>query len=345
MKPDALLDDGAAASALAKNPEAELRKYKEKLKTVDALNARIKLLMKDRRAFLKFCRLVKVKDPELIFEAAMAKEIPIEVDEIAQPQVVEAIRAREEFGDFIQLVLGIEVDRIDMRQLKSLWMSRREGFDSKVEDATPLGFTVHEQLREQTERIELLESEIEKLKQIEPIVIIPPETKNVSTLTETVAVFSNGTQTIPFAAPEPSIVPPAIPAISDEEITELKKRVRELDRVIARNAQLEAERNRYLFIEEMASKQADRDIEIRQLRSEIDRLENKSSWSSSQEMINHVFIKMLSYSIANDYDKMKSLIPITRQLFNLSAEDVGELEKLCAGSAGDSWFSNFPKVV
>ena len=45
-------------------------------------DAKIKLLTKDRKTFLKFCMYANVEDCQLAFEAAAAKDVAVDLDEL-----------------------------------------------------------------------------------------------------------------------------------------------------------------------------------------------------------------------------------------------------------------------
>lgn len=364
MSSEAVSQD--ALMTLLKKREKEISKLQEKVKQGESLTARQKLLLKDRRVFLKFCKLVGVKDTELIFESAMAKEIPIELDELAQPQVIDIKMTAEHFREFAEMVLGEDAKvspqdgRLDMRLLRQAWTAKCEA-SNESGSGDAISFTVHEQLRVQAERIEQLECLLEKSTSI-PSVIDRCEMVCV-------AVGTARASTRDFGCESRNIEDGVVTGLRSEvealqkliaesetaklrRETEWESRVSNLSKELrfcredssqfkARVSQFEAERNSYVFVEELALKQAERDAEVRRLKEELASLNQTKQAKGEKtpektQMTNHIFLKLLAYAISGEFDKMKALIPIARELFDLTGEDTAELERLCQGASGTS---------
>ena len=364
MSSEAVSQD--ALMTLLKKREKEIAKLQEKVKQGETLTARQKLLLKDRRVFLKFCKLVGVKDTELIFESAMAKEIPIELDELAQPQVIDIKMTADHFREFTEMVLGQDAKvstqdcRIDMRLLRQAWTAKCEASnESGSRDA--ISFTVHEQLRVQAERIEHLESVLEKSSSI-PSLIDRGEMISVAVGTARASTRDFGcesrniedgqvtdlrsqTEALKKSIAESETAKLRRESEWESRISSLRKELQvgreESSHFKARVSQLEAERNRYVFVEEMALKQAERDAEVRRLKDELASLKQMKqakveTTTEKTQMTSHIFLKLLAYAISGEFDKMKALIPIARELFDLTGEDTAELERLCQGASGTS---------
>lgn len=323
-----------------------------------ANDARLKLLMKDRKTFLRFCKFVNVQDADLIFEAAAAKDVPIELEDILAngKHIQEAVRGLEDFREFASLVFeDTSIANLDIKSLRSRWMNRQDSSESSERSVATL-LTVQEQIRQQAIRIQELENELGDKRNVQLVDSSCQTTDPKPSARKSVLVQTDRENTSPPAVvPEEALQSLRNDLLARDEkirglVAELQS-IKDAKSVIeSKFAALERERNKFNFVEELASKQAERDLEVATLRAEITELKSAiPSPSPSSTLDQHdkdlrknIFVKFASYAILNDYEKMKSLIPVATELFQLTRDDVEELSKAC--STDSNWLSSFLRI-
>ena len=317
-------------------------------------DARLKLLAKDRKTFLRFCKFAHVQDADLLFESASAKEVPIDFEELMgnARHLAEANKAVEDLCEFSALVFDDSfIDRVDIKSLRDRWMSRN---DESAERSVLTLMTVQDQIRQQAVLIQELEHQLrERNRKGDSDACIQTSDKQFKVAhaqTDSIKAEVVEDRSKEFEIKTKRLEVEVI--ARDERIINLMAEIRSLKDqksvVESKLASLEKERNKFNFVEALALKQAERDAEVARLREEI--LALKSAQTSpvpapvveSSDLRKNIFVKFVSYAIMNDYDKMKSLIPIATELLHLTREDVEELSKAC--TTDGTWISSFLKI-
>ena len=335
--------------------------------------ARQKILLKDRKVFLRFCKYLGITDCDLIFESAAAKESPIDFDELmlGASRVVRATKIDSVFREFVEMTLGesFSSDQIefDMNFLRRKWTEKQELINKESSSNLVVSNAVHDRIKHQAERIEELEN-----------LLSLSSTSEKKRISHSVASFTELTYSSKDSFSQTAALQDdQIHALNDQvkdlthkliesqresdEIYKSKQSIiesleadiralrRECTQVGDRLAHLEGEKNKYNFVEELASKQADRDATIACLTAEIQelRIQKAECYDGSPErriFATNIFIKFVSYAILNDFNKMKSLVPVARDLFHLSDADAEELSALCEDESSgglESWIPSF----
>jgi len=340
----------------------KLLKLQERLRQAETTISRQKIWLKDRKAFLKFCKCIGITDCELIFESANAKDAPIDLDELllGAAHVIDARKTETSFQEFVELTLGEPVPgRLNIHTLRQKWVAKQE--EKSGESASNLVLsTIHEKIKKQAERIEELENDILKFSNNSS-----KEAKSTSTETESAERRAASSQTGEVKDQSEKI------ADLTNKLVESQSQMREMDKerqstieyletelsamrkrcveAEDRLSILESERNKFNFVEALAAKQAERDATIALLNAEIHALKNnndtKSDDSNERRVLSsHIFIKFVAYAILNDFTKMRALIPIARELFQFSEADADELFQLCNNESPttiNSWLPSF----
>lgn len=326
-----------------------------------ANDARLKLLMKDRKTFLRFCKFVNVLDADLIFESAAAKDVPIEIEDILAngKHIEKAVRGLEDYREFACLVFeDPSITTLDIKSLRNRWMNRQDSRESSERSVATL-LTVQEQIRQQAIRIQELEGELGEKRNVQL-----NDSASQTTDPKLASRKSAHVQTDRGNATTPEIAQ-SVPdaglqslrhdlSVRDEKIKGLTaelQNIKDAKSVVeSKLAAIDRERNKFHFVEELASKQAERDLEVAKLRAEITELKSTlPSPSPSSTLDEHdkdlrknIFVKFATYAILNDYEKMKSLIPVATELFQLTRDDVQELSKACTSDS--NWLSSFLRI-
>ena len=317
-------------------------------------DARLKLLGKDRKTFLRFCKFAHVQDADLLFESASAKEVPIDLEELIgnSRQLAEANKAVEDLREFSALVFDdSSIDRLDIKSLRERWMSRK---DESGERSVLTLMTVQDQIRQQAVLIQELEQQLRERSRKGDLDACTQTNdkkfKGAHAQTNPVETQIAEDRSHEFENKAKQLEAEVI--AKDEKIISMLSEIRSLKDqksvVESKLASLEKERNKFNFVETLALKQAERDAEVARLHDEIHSL--KSAQTSpvpapvveSSDLRKNIFVKFVSYAIMNDYDKMKSLIPIATELFHLTRDDVEELSKAC--TTDGTWISSFLKI-
>jgi hypothetical protein len=337
-------------------------------------SSKLKVLQRDRKTFQKFCKFANIQDSDLLFDSAAAKEVPIDYHELLEnaKNIQETSQARECLSEFASLVLEEELPvPLDMRFLREKWMQMQDvrNRDANSVDASLAISAVHEQIHQQALMIEDLENQ---LKERSRLII---DVENKGTQTEDVKISKKIAYVQTDLTQQQADVPAGSgPSYVSEEKRLLEERMQELQLKLkvaesdlramkdsksvleSKIAALEKEKNRFSFVEDLARRQAERDAQVCLLQAEIEELRTSRPPSPAlqsppfsqddSELKRNIFVKFVSYAIANDYDKMKSLIPVTTELFQLRRQDVEELGRACASDTGifNQWLSLYLRI-
>ena len=318
---------------------------------------KVKLLEKDRKTFERFCKFTKVEDVDLIFDSAAAKEVPIDFDElVANAKLLQSSsKALSVLEEFALLVFdGEPVGSLDINNLRDRWIRRQESSGSSGE----IEIAVHEKIRQQAILIEELESQLKNNSRI--IVNYQDRSSQTDALT---------TKSIkPAYSQTDKVEILKSPVISATNFNDLERQIKDLESKLKRSESeatalrdsksvvesrlhaLEREKNRFSFLERLAERQAERDAEVSVLKSEIEELKTsrppspvpQPSNDNRDELKRNIFVKFASYAISNDYDKMKSLIPVATELFQLTNQDVEALSRAC--TTDTTWLSSYLRI-
>ena len=338
-----------AVMSLLRKREKEIVRLQEKCKQMDVLTSRQKTLMKDRRVFQRFCRSLGVADCELLFESSLAQESPIDLDELLRcaKGVTELKQISEDFREFASLVLGEVGDGVlDIKQLRKRWMER-----DSTGDATDglVSLTAHEELRRQAERIAELEAELEGVRTATAVSTSDVFVNTVSPVVMDASVGCPNPRTDELAPLRDQLeaksaeINICLDRIHSGE-KERKLLLETVSRLESQVLHLEGEKNKYSFVEEIAGRQAERDLETANLRAEIQRLRRQvglaDDGSERKIFSNDVLVKFISYAIVSDFEKMRTLIPVLCELFQLSDADAAEIDRLCTATPA-AWLPTF----
>ena len=322
-----------------KQKEKEISKLSEKLRQAELSLGRQKILQKDRKNFHRFCKFLAIADADLVFESAAAKEVPVDIEEL-QAAALPLRDAATTIREFSELVLGHPVT--ELSALRTLWLQRSDS--ERTEDTSQISMVVHDQLKTQAERIERLEAELRNANRIAACAEKGTQTErpkhgtSVTTQTEHIELCVGHV--------DEAVVKQLETAIGENEkkyIYELKISDEKTQKLLQENLRLqsaihalETERDKYGFIEDIALRQAERDAEISRLRHELAETRAHKGFSTADVderkiLLKNIFIKFVGYAMLDDLDKMHSMIPIARELFELTDGDVDELQSICTG--------------
>ena len=330
-----------AMGDVLKQKDKDITKLAEKLKQCELALGRQKILLKDRKNFQRFCKFLGLQDVDLAFESAAAKEQAVDIEELqsAATPLRDSVSTIREFSE---LVLGHSVTEISA--LRTLWLRRSDS--DRVDDSLSINMVVHDQIRLQAERIEKLENELRRIK-----VAVHREESSCQTETRK-AGTTLPTQTDKIDTCVGHVSESVVKALELDSKKTKEKYMHELELVQRdekklrdENLQLQSavhalenERDKYGFIEDIASRQAERDSEISRLRHELSEVRLQKGFASEdleerKILLKNIFIKFVGYAMLDDLDKMKSLVPIAREVFDLTDRDVEELESICQGTS------------
>lgn len=339
--------------------KASSTSHAEKITKLQQTIARQKIWLKDRKNFLKLCKLIGITDCELVFEAAAAKDAPIDLDELLQgaSHVVEAKRTLTDFHEYVEMTLGETLNDLDIKTLKHKWLSQQS--ESSAPLTVNVLHTVHEQIQKQAQRIEELElqTSLHESRECASVSTCMEQCLQKDVSSQTDNDTENGVkeqlEILNQKLKESQREASEIAAIKQSKIDSLEAELRHCRKQCTdaedRLATLQNERNKYNFVEELASKQAERDATIASLTFQIEDLKKQKGISaeeldSRRIFATSIFLKFVAYAMLNDFDKMKSLVPVTKELFHLSDTDAYQLSELCStetSSGITSWLPPF----
>jgi hypothetical protein len=333
-------------------------------------NNKLKVLQRDRKTFQRFCKFATVEDVDLIFDSAAAKEVPVDIEELIAnaKNIGETAKTRECLQEFVSLVFdGEDVGDLEIRALREKWIKRQEsvaGIMMSEDGALDLS-AVHNQIREQAMMIEELETQLKDRSRI--IVSVEdkycqtdervlntgsmPNKKSTFAQTETLIIEEKKT--------EPTVDVKALETQVSKLGTKLKsaeselRAVRDAKSVVeSKLAAAEKEKNKFSFVEELALKQVGRDAEVAVLQQELEELRTSRPPSpvtqprDDSELKRNIFVKFVTYAVSNDYDKLKALIPVATELFQLTRQDVEQIGSACTtdSSVFSNWVSSYLRI-
>ena len=315
---------------------------------------KLKVLQKDRKTFQRFCKFAKVEDVDLVFDSAAAKEAPVDFDELVAnaTAISESAKTRSTLEDFASLVFEGEAlgPNLDINHLRGRWINRQESIVDQDVD-----LAVHEKIRQQGLVIEELESQLKNNSQIS-VQHTNQDSQTSEVFNTTRAAYSQTDPIQPVIIKEPSLELEKQLAHFEATVRQRDSELRELRNekatIESKLLAAEKERNKFSFVEHLAQRQAERDAEVTYLKAEIEELRTSRPPSpvaapmiatdGRDELKRNIFVKFAAYAISNEYDKMKSLIPVATELFHLRRSDVEELSRAC--TTDTTWLSSYLRI-
>lgn len=110
------------------------------------------------------------------------------------------------------------------------------------------------------------------------------------------------------------------------EVTKMPKLEQSVADLKAQLRSAQNQQDQFSFVHELAQQQASRDAEVAELRKALADAQEKSG---STEFLKNLIIQFLSYSVAGDYAKMGTLVPVLQQVLALSDREAADLAAIC----------------
>jgi len=332
---------------------------------------RIKILQEDRKSFLKVCKIFSIPDAELIFDSAQSNESPVDLDDLLSSvgdDLLQRANGYTILGEILEKIFGSEYPDISGMIWKKEFDLEKilELYDQQQLQQKQQSMTVPEEsgerismkiLRERDERILELEQELEQKKLIVPLPILPPLTIQVDVGTVHIMVEEEVVldQVVVPEAPPASVVLVELENLR-EALADRESEIRTLGEKIENMESMN-------FLDQLAAKQAQRDSETARLQLELDEVCSRqvtevvkppspvvtSAMVPQSETLKdentrifrkNIFIKFLSYSMVGDYGKMHHMIPLVKEVFELTPAEASDLDKLCVECSDGFWRRN-----
>ena len=275
------------------------------------MESKMKILIEDRKNFLKMCKLFGLADCDLVFDSASLNESPVDLDDLVANHA-DAIRNTQELSQLCLDVLAEIFGQEDPRTLQTVFRDR---------DMSRVRFALGELRQSRSETL---------------VHSSNPES-DVSTQTESFQDVAE-TQTDVLAKVDESPM-----ADLELQISDLQREVLSLkDQIDRKDDELQGMRHELLLsqdrmgnlaiLEDVALRQASRDAELALLRAQLASNLDTSSDTDLDSSIfrKNILIKVLTYSLTGEYEKLEHMVPIICAIFHLDDNEATELGKLCA---------------
>lgn len=120
----------------------------------------------------------------------------------------------------------------------------------------------------------------------------------------------------------------------------------EIRQLKARVSELETEQNKFAFVEEIATKQAERDREVAVLKHQLEKLQGDHSDAGKLDYIKNVVIKWMEYVLSDD-PKQNSLLPVICTVLDVTDAERVRLQprSLKAGFIAYHWVALAQEIL